>query len=69
MLEKVKVSEGREVHVQVNEYKGRRELDIRTFIISSSYTGYSPKGIRLPIQLGKKIAEAILKVVRAEGAR
>jgi hypothetical protein len=60
---KISISEYREIHVQINTFKGRTELDIRTHVKSPSYTGYSQKGVRVPIPKGKDIAQAIETVL------
>jgi len=60
------VSKSREIHVQINEWKGRRELDIRTFVKSPTYTGYSPKGLRIPLEKGLDLCNAINRVLSQE---
>jgi len=62
-LEVVKISDSREIHVQANEYKGRVELDIRTYIKTQQYTGYTQKGVRIPTEKGAELIEAISKVL------
>jgi len=66
---KIVVSSQREIHVQRSQYKGQDNLDIRTYVVSDDYTGYTPKGVSIPWEdavgekaLGKKVADAILKV-------
>jgi len=67
-LEKVEISNARECHVQINTYKGRTDLDIRTFIktkkADGSDIGYTPKGLRIPIEKGVDVANAIMKVLK-----
>jgi hypothetical protein len=71
VVEKIKITNNREIHIQVNEYKGRRELDIRTYILTprtnGTPIGYTQKGIRVPPQFGPNIAKAIMKVISNEG--
>lgn len=62
-LQIVPISKSREIHVQANEYKGRVELDIRTYVKSESYTGYTQKGVRIPTEKGADLIEAISKVL------
>lgn len=65
-LEKIEISSAREIHVQVSEYKGRNELDVRTFLKTENYTGYTPKGVRIPIERGTQVADAIITVLKRE---
>ena len=69
-LEKIEISQARECHVQINTYKGRTDLDIRTFILTKgadgSEIGYTPKGLRIPIEKGVDVANAINTVLKRE---
>lgn len=65
-LEKVEISSAREIHIQVSEYKGRNELDVRTFVKTEKYTGYTPKGVRIPIEKGTAVSNAINTVLKRE---
>jgi hypothetical protein len=65
---KIVVSPEREIHVQKSTYGGRENLDIRTYVKSEKYAGYSPKGFQIPWEVavagkGKELAEAIIKIV------
>jgi len=62
-MEKVIISDNREIHIQISQFKHRKTLDIRTYVKTPSYTGYTPKGINIPIEKGKELAESILKVI------
>jgi len=62
-LQIVPITKSREIHVQANEYKGRVELDIRTYVKSESYKGYTQKGVRIPTEKGAELIEAISKVL------
>lgn len=62
-LIKIEVSKNREIHVQVNDFRGHVGLDIRTYIETANYVGYTPKGIRIPPECAEKVAEAIMTVI------
>lgn len=69
-LEKIEISQARECHIQINTYKGRTDLDIRTFILTKkpdgSEIGYTPKGLRIPLEKGTAVANAINTVLKRE---
>ena len=46
------------------EYKGATHVDIREYVTSSSYTGFTKKGIRLPVNMLDELIEK-LRAVRA----
>ena len=61
----VSLSDSREVHVKVSNWKGRGEaLDIRTYIKSKNYTGYTQKGVNIPIDKAPLVYAAIGKVLK-----
>jgi len=48
-LGKIKKNETTEIVVRVSEYKGQMGLDIREYVESERYTGWSKSGVRIPI--------------------
>jgi len=60
----VPVTLSREIHIQISEYKGKPVLDIRTYVKSATYTGYTQKGINVPKDKGKEILEALEKILK-----
>jgi len=52
------------------EYKGGTYVDIREYVTSSSYTGFTKKGIRLPVNMLDELIEKLREVRSAlpEGA-
>lgn len=59
----IKLSEYRSIHVRRTNYEGRDGVDVRTYVTSDDYSGYTQKGIRIPVENARAVAEAILKVV------
>lgn len=59
-MKKIEVGPTREIHVQLKEWKGHKFLDIRTYMKSERYSGYTKKGVTAPPEFGKEIAQAIL---------
>ena len=48
-----------EIVVQVKEYKGKVGLDIREYITSERYTGWSKSGVRIPDSEVGKMADLV----------
>jgi len=48
-----------EIVVQVKEYKGKVGLDIREYITSERYTGWSKSGVRIPDTEVRKLAKLV----------
>ena len=44
------------------EYKGATYVDIREYVTSSSYTGFTKKGIRLPVNMLDELIEKLREV-------
>lgn len=63
-IEKLPWTESQEIHIQHKFYKGREILDIRRYIKTAGYTGYSTQGIAIPYEKRKEVVEAILRVTR-----
>lgn len=60
----IPITASRELHVQRSEYKGRPVLDVRTFVKSPTYTGYTQKGINIPLPNGQDLLEALQKILK-----
>ena len=48
---RIKKSEQKEIVITKNEYKGKVGINIREYITSEKYTGWSKSGIRIPEEL------------------
>lgn len=60
-MQEVVISEQRKIMVQKREWKGRTSFDIRVYITTDKYTGYTPKGINIPVEKAKELTDAIMK--------
>jgi len=49
VLGEMKKNETTTIVVRVSEYKGQMGLDIREYVESPRYTGWSKSGVRIPI--------------------
>ena len=63
-MEEVMISEQRKVVVQRSKFRGGETLDIRTWLETPNYKGFTKKGINIPIEKGEELAQKILKVVK-----
>jgi hypothetical protein len=63
---RIKKNSTTDIVIRISEYKGSTGLDIREYVESDRYTGWSKSGVRIPedqiCQLGKLIAEACKEV-------
>jgi hypothetical protein len=62
-MEKVVITPYREIHIQISKLRTKTTLDIRTYIKTQVYEGYTQKGINIPLEKGRELAESILKVL------
>jgi hypothetical protein len=65
-MEKIVISPSREIHVQISTFRGRGNLDVRTYVITPNYKGYTPKGVNIPLEKARELAQAIIKVLEGE---
>ena len=63
-MEEVVISERKKVVVQKSKFRGADTLDIRTWVETPDYKGFTRKGINIPIEKGEELAQKILKVVK-----
>ena len=61
-MESITITNQRDIKVQSTKYKGRDVLDVRTYIKTSAFEGFTKKGITIPIEFAPLLAEAIQKV-------
>jgi len=66
-VEEVILSDQSKIVIQVSEYGGRTALDIRTHVTTDKYSGYTKKGVNVPIEKGKELVEKITKVLQGAG--
>lgn len=65
MNNSIKVSDAVEVRVKVSEYKDELRLDIREYVTSEKYTGYTKKGVNLPLNALDDLIEILVGVREA----
>jgi hypothetical protein len=53
----------------IKEYKGKNYIDLRKYVISDSYTGFTKQGIRFSSELFKEFEENIELVKEALAKR
>jgi hypothetical protein len=62
---RIRKNETTEIVVQKTEYRGSTGIDIREYVTSERYTGWSKNGIRIPVERWKEFKE---KLDRVDGA-
>jgi hypothetical protein len=60
---RVRKNETTEVVVRKTEFKGTFGIDIREYVTSEKYTGWSKNGLRIPVDQWKTFKEILDKVV------
>lgn len=62
---RMKKNETTEIVVQKTEYKGSMGIDIREYVTSDRYTGWSKNGIRISVDKWKEFKAILDKVESA----
>jgi hypothetical protein len=57
-----------EIVVQKTEFRGSVGIDIREYVTSERYTGWSKNGIRIPVEKWQDFKEILDQVGKAEKA-
>ncbi len=65
---RIRKNESTEIVVQKTEFRGSEGIDIREYVTSERYTGWSKNGIRIPVERWKDF-KVILDRVEAETAQ
>ena len=60
---RVRKNETTEVVVRKTEFKGAAGIDIREYVTSEKYTGWSKNGLRIPVDQWKAFKEVLDRVV------
>ena len=63
-MEEIQVTESRKIVIQKSKYTGADTLDIRTWLKTPNYEGFTRKGVNIPIEKAEELAQKILKVVK-----
>jgi len=64
-LEEIRKNETTEIVVQKTEFKGSVGIDIREYVTSDRYTGWSKNGIRISVDKWKEFKAILDKVESA----
>jgi pimeloyl-CoA synthetase len=64
---RIRKNETTEIVVQKTEFRGSVGIDIREYVTSERYTGWSKNGVRIPVEKWKDFKEILDKVESAEG--
>lgn len=59
---RIKKSDSTDIVVKVSEYRGLKGVDIREYVQSKKYTGFTKNGIRIPIDKWNEFADIVEKV-------
>ena len=65
-MEELVITPQRKLVVQKKIWKDQETLDIRTYITTEAYTGYTKKGINIPLGKAKDLAKAIEREAGSE---
>ena len=57
----IPVTERREIHVQRKKWRGQDIVDVRTYVKTENYEGYTKKGIAIPMEVIEQVIEAIIE--------
>lgn len=63
---RIKKNDTTEIVVQKTEFHGSVGIDIREYVTSERYTGWSKNGIRIPVEKWKDFKDILDKVETAE---
>lgn len=66
----IKVTDAIKIRMEVNEYQDKHRVDIREYVESSRYTGFTKKGVNIPTELLEEMYKGLgelLKTVKKEG--
>ena len=64
---RIRKSDTTELVVRRTEFRGSVGIDIREFVTSERYTGWSKNGIRIPVEQWRSFREILDKIEVPEG--
>ncbi|HPC89753.1 MAG TPA: transcriptional coactivator p15/PC4 family protein [Methanothrix sp.] len=65
---RLRKNESTEIVVQRTEFRGSVGIDIREYVTSDRYTGWSKNGVRIPLEKWQDFKEILDKVGMSEGS-
>jgi hypothetical protein len=66
---RMKKNETTEIVVQKTEYRGSVGIDVREYVTSERYTGWSKNGVRIPVEMWLDFKAILEKVDLGEKAK
>ena len=63
---KLRKNDTTEIVVQKTEFRGSTGIDIREYVTSERYTGWSKNGIRIPVEKWQYFKEILSKIDNAD---
>jgi hypothetical protein len=66
---RMKKNETTEIVVQKTEYRGSVGIDVREYVTSERYTGWSKNGVRIPVEMWPDFKAILEKVDLGEMAK
>ena len=64
---RIRKNDSTEIVIRKSEYRGAAGIDIREYVSTSAYTGWSKSGIRIPETLWDEFRNVVNKVKLAGG--
>ena len=64
---RIRKSETTELVVRRTEFRGSAGIDIREYVTSERYSGWSKNGIRIPVEQWQSFKEILEKIDVSEG--
>lgn len=65
-LGRLRKNDTTEIVVQKTEFRGSVGIDIREYVTSDRYTGWSKNGIRIPVEMWQNFKEILERVDAAK---
>lgn len=59
---RIKLSDSTEIVIRRTEFKGEQRIDIRKFVKTEKYTGWSKQGISIPVGNWKDVLDLLQKI-------
>lgn len=59
---RIKKTDSTSIIIRVSEFQGEKGVDVREYVETNKYTGYTKKGTRVPMDKWKEFKEVVNKV-------
>lgn len=64
----IKVNDTSKIRIELTEFKGVNRFDIREYVETEKYTGFTKKGINLPTEFLEEIHNSLGKILETAKA-